>query len=180
MTRLSPVIPLLIAKTFLTWNPLVKPVWWTRATLQTTLLLSSAKHFQSSPDSASMQVANPKNGGTIHFAVRVQHLQFWVSIIGSVFSLYFAKFFNWHWKTFVHRQEMSIQHGVLGMQQFMSWQLFHPSGQPDMWQPLSWWLQLPCWYIHTPFALHLLLSVSQRENNCKVFWAVAARLFTQN
>lgn len=52
-------------------NPSVKPVWLICATLKTTLTLSSAKPSQSSPESVSMQVASPNNGGMPLFAVRV-------------------------------------------------------------------------------------------------------------
>lgn len=49
----------------------------------------------------------------------------------------------------LHRPGLSVQHGVLGVQQFLSWQLLQPLRQPDMRLPLPWWLQLPCRYPHT-------------------------------
>ena len=53
------------------WSHSVKPVWLMCATLKTKQAPSSAKPSQSSPDSVSMQVASPNNGGMQLFAVRV-------------------------------------------------------------------------------------------------------------
>lgn len=51
------------------WTPSIKSVWMISATLKTTLTPSSAKPSQSSPDSVSMQVASPNDGGMKPFAV---------------------------------------------------------------------------------------------------------------
>jgi len=75
VTRPSPVLHSAVARTFLMWSPLVKPVWQICATQKTTLTSSSAKPSQNSPESVLMQVAGLNNGGMKLFAVRVSHLK---------------------------------------------------------------------------------------------------------
>lgn len=128
MTRYSAVLRLAVVEIVWIWNPSVKPVRLICATLKTKLTLSSAKPSPSFPDSVSMQVANHSNGGMQLFAVRA-HLNVWPCITGISCTVYcascFAELFDCHWNSNIqivcfHRQEMSVQHGVLGVCQYMS------------------------------------------------------------
>lgn len=71
VTRYSLVLHSVLAKTFWMWNPSLKHAWLICATLTTIQTLFSAKQSQNSPESVSMQVASPNNGGMQLFAVRV-------------------------------------------------------------------------------------------------------------